>query len=322
MGPALDVSVAFLIFNRPRFTDRVFAAIAGAQPRRLLVVADGPRPDHPEDERLVAQARAVISRVDWPCEVLTNYSDVNLGCGRRIASGLDWVFDSVPEAIILEDDCLPHPDFFPFCEELLERYRSDPRVHMISGANLAGWRGPYSYHFSRSYHIWGWASWRRAWKYYDFEMRDWPRLRETDWLRRHLRDARAAQIAELLFNDTYAGRIRQWDFQWAFSGWLRNAVSIIPSTNLVTNIGFGDAATHLRSADHPFAGLPPEPMAFPLQHPSEVEVCEEADRAAWDRVAARYPQLRRSAVERATDYVSRFPRLVRRLGGSAHADTT
>ena len=149
--------VAFIIFNRPDTTKRVFAEIAKARPPKLLVIADGPRADHPADVEKCAAVRAIIDGVDWDCEVLKNYSDVNLGCKRRVSSGLDWVFDTVEEAIILEDDCLPHPTFFRFCEEMLEKYRDDKRIAMISGDNLqfGRKRTGYSYYFSRYPHIWG-----------------------------------------------------------------------------------------------------------------------------------------------------------------------
>jgi hypothetical protein len=132
----LKTTVAFFIFNRPYTTEKVFAEIAKAKPPKLLVVADGPHPDRPGEVDACATVRAIINHVDWKCEVLTNYSDVNLGCRRRVASGLNWVFDQVEEAIILEDDCLPHPSFFRFCEELLEIYRHDERVMHIAGSNF------------------------------------------------------------------------------------------------------------------------------------------------------------------------------------------
>src|SRR5712692_5523584 len=150
MSTMLTTPVALIIFNRPETTARVFAEIAKARPSRLLLVADGPRLDHPEDVEKCTATRAIVEQVDWPCEVLTNFSEANLGCKMRPVSGINWVFENVEEAIILEDDCLPHPSFFPFCQELLERYRDDQRVMMIGGTNLLGeWRtGAQNYFFS------------------------------------------------------------------------------------------------------------------------------------------------------------------------------
>jgi hypothetical protein len=275
--------VAFLIFNRPAFTARVFDAIAQARPSRLLVVADGPRPTHPDDPSLCREARAVIERVDWPCEVLTEYSETNMGCKLRIATGLDWVFRQADEAIVLEDDTLPDPSFFTFCEELLARYRDDRRVHMISGCNVVFPRrfSPSSYYFSRLYQIWGWASWARAWDTYDLEMRAWPELRETDWLARQLGGETEAAIARTIFELTYEGKVPTWDFQWAFAGLAHDALSIRPSVNLVTNIGFGAAGTHERDPSHGLANLPSSVIEFPLRHPAEVAVLQDADVAEW-----------------------------------------
>ena len=162
-----STAVALLVFNRPEITRRLVAAVHTAKPSKVLIFGDGARADHPEDIELVRATRAVVSAAPWECEVLTNYSEVNLGTKYRPATGLDWVFDTVEQAIFLEDDCLPHPSFFRFCGELLERYRDDERVRMISGNNFG--RGPRasdeSYFFSQYVGIWGWANWRRAWSH-------------------------------------------------------------------------------------------------------------------------------------------------------------
>jgi hypothetical protein len=263
----------------------------------LLVVGDGPRPDRPDDARLVAETRALIDGVDWPCEVRTCFSEENLNCHRRIATGLDWVFANVPEAIILEDDCLPHPTFFRYCEELLERYRDDERVHMISGSNPSGAHGPDSYHFSRCYAIWGWATWARAWQHNDPAMREWVRLRKTRWLEDHLGDDDAARLARIWFD-----YLDQWDFHWLFSGWIRGALTAMPSVNLVSNIGFGQNATHMSRADDPYAEVASHPIDFPLRHPTRVEVVDSVERAVWDGLITHYGGGRR-------------PRLVSRLRG-------
>lgn len=157
-------AIVFLIFNRPEETARTFAAIKAARPSTLLVVADGPRLDRAGEQELCARTRTVIDGVDWPCEVLRNFADANIGCGRRVSSGLDWAFSQVDEAVILEDDCLPDPSFFPYCDELLERYRTDERIMMVSGNNFQNGasRTWDSYYFSRLPHCWGWATWRRA----------------------------------------------------------------------------------------------------------------------------------------------------------------
>jgi hypothetical protein len=278
-----DTPVALLVFNRPRHTTRVLEAVAKVRPRQLLVVADGPRSDRLGEDMRCRETRAVIERVDWPCEVQTNYSDVNLGCRQRISSGLDWVFSRVERAIILEDDCLPDPSFFPFCEELLERYCDDERIHMIRGGSFLGRRCPVgtSYYFSRWYHIWGWATWARAWRHNDVSMADWPRLRDSGWLESFLPTPAMCAQAREIFDDSYAGRLDTWEYYWVYSSWLRGALTISPATNLVTNIGFGADATHLRNRDHPHSELPLEPIRFPLRHPETVCIDEQADLLEW-----------------------------------------
>ena len=163
--PNLKTPVAFIIFNRPSLTQIVFNTIRQAKPKQLFVIADGAR--FPEEKEKCQQARDIIRQVDWDCEVLANYSDVNLGCGKRISSGISWVFEHVEAAIILEDDCLPHLSFFRYCENLLDYYRDDERVMAIGGDNFqdGNKKTPYSYYFSKYPHVWGWATWRRAWKH-------------------------------------------------------------------------------------------------------------------------------------------------------------
>jgi hypothetical protein len=274
----LATPVAFLIFNRPDTTERVFGEIAKARPPKLLVIADGPRVDRPSDAKKCEETRAIIDRVDWSCEVLTNFSDVNLGCKNRVSSGIDWVFEQVPEAIILEDDCLPHPTFFQFCQELLERYREDSRIAMISGDNFqfGHRRTDCSYYFSRYNHIWGWASWRRAWKHYDKEATLWPALKDGGWLDVLIGSPGEREYWAKTYQAVYEGRIDTWDYQWTLASWTQGMLSILPNVNLISNIGFGADATHTHSAGI-YANMKAEAMAFPLRHPEIVLPHREAD---------------------------------------------
>ena len=265
----IKTPVAFIIFNRPETTKRVFEEIAKARPQKLLVIADGPRVDHLDDVEKCAAVRDIIDGVDWDYEVLKNYSDVNLGCKRRVSSGLDWVFDTFEEAIILEDDCLPHPTFFRFCEELLERYRDDDRVMHIGGNNFLCSREnlKYSYYFSMYSQIWGWATWRRAWKYYDVEMKLWPTIRDNEWMESIFDDKQYANYRKKIWDNTYNGKIDTWDYQWLFAMLIQNGVSILPKMNLISNIGFGKDATHAQKGGKLRAGLQTSGVEFPLRHP-------------------------------------------------------
>ena len=278
----MHTPVGFLIFNRPNHTRRVFAEIAKAKPPKLFIIADGPRVAVAGEAERCAAARAVVERIDWDCDVKGNYSDENLGCKKRVASGLTWIFDQVEEAIVLEDDTLPDPTFFRFCEELLEKYRSDERIMHISGNNYQFGRrvDSHSYYFSRYDHIWGWASWRRAWRAYDGDMKLWPELRDSSWLLDILDDQDEARWWHECFDRVYAGQIDTWDAQWLFAIWRLRGVAVTPNLNLVSNIGFGRASTHTHVA-HPLSKLKRAPMTFPLRHPPSMSCDDAADRFAF-----------------------------------------
>jgi hypothetical protein len=265
----LQTPVAFIIFNRPDTTERVFAEIAKAKPPKLLVVADGPRENRPGEAEKCAATRAIIDQVDWDCEVLTNFSEVNLGCKRRVSSGIDWVFEQVEEAIILEDDCLPDPTFFRFCQEMLERYRHDQRIGMISGDNFqfGRRRNDDSYYFSKYVHIWGWATWRDRWAgSYDVAMARWPRIRDEAWVTDLVGNTREADFWRKVFERVYRGEIDTWDYQWVFANWVEGRMTVLPAVNLISNIGFDANATHT-TGNSELADLARRSLSFPLKHP-------------------------------------------------------
>lgn len=270
----VETPIVFIIFKRLDTAERVFEVIRQARPSKLFVIADGPRQKNPEEAEKCAAVRALIDRVDWDCEVLKNYSDVNLGCRERFFSGLGWVFDQVEEAIILEDDILTDITFFQFCDELLKRYRHDTRVMSISATNyqVLADRGNYSYSFSYFNSGWGWATWRRAWKpFADAEIPLWPEVRDHDWLTDILGDRQAAQFWAKVFQSCVDGKYRRgWDYQWRFACWIQSGLCIHPNVNLVRNIGFGTDATNTRDSNDPRAKVAIEKVEFPLQHPEFV----------------------------------------------------
>ena len=279
---SLSTPVAFIIFNRPDTTERVFEAIRQAKPQKLLVVADGPRPDRPGEAEKCAETRAVIDRVDWDCEVLTNYSHSNLGCKCRVSSGIDWVFSQVEEAIILEDDCLPAPSFFQFCQTLLERYRHDDRIMHIDGTNLqfGQTRTPYSYYFSKYAGIWGWASWRRAWQNYDVDLKSWEQFKISKAIESvHLNPYEQRYWSELL-DRVCQGQIDTWDYQWNYACWSQSGLAIVPEVNLITNIGFRSDATHTHQVSH-LSELPLSEISQ-IEHPRFVVAHREADEYIFD----------------------------------------
>lgn len=282
----LTTPVAFIVFSRPDTTERVFESIRQAKPPKLLVVADGPRPDRPGETEKCSAVRAIIDRVDWDCEVLKNYSDINLGCKRRVSSGIDWVFDRVEEAILIEDDCLPSPSFFRYCQELLARYRHDTRVMHIAGTNLGitGQNPDETYYFSRRTHIWGWATWRRAWQtYYDVEVKLWPELKQMNRLAEMVSNHREAEVKAEIFDQLYEGILDTWDYQWHFACISQGNSSILPNKNLISNIGCGhEGATHTGSPSS-FSNLERHEINFPMVHPKFLIKDYEADDAYFEQ---------------------------------------
>jgi hypothetical protein len=267
------------IFARPDTTARVLDVVRKARPQQLLVVADGPRPEVAGEAERCAATRELLDTVDWDCDVSTNFADHNLGQTRRLETGLDWAFDLTEEAIVVEDDCLPDPTFFAYCDELLERYRDEERLLTVSGDNFQFERpaSEDSYFFSRYPHSYGWASWRRAWSLNDPEMSAWPELRETDWLQGIVGEGHSAAYWSHIFELTHRNR-DSWDYAWLFTCWVHGMVNAHPNVNLVSNIGVRDDATNTRpELGTVIADLPTEPIGFPLRHPETLAPNSAAD---------------------------------------------
>lgn len=279
----LRTAVLFLVFNRPDTTAQVFEAIRQAKPPRLYVAADGPREVRQGEAERVAKVREIATAVDWPCEVKTLFREKNLGCKFAVSGAITWFFEQEERGIILEDDCLPHPDFFYFCETLLDRYADDERVSVISGDNFQNGiqRGEGSYYFSQYNHVWGWASWRRAWQHYDGELSFWPEWKRSEaWLSK-FPDRVERRYWEKIFDRMYAQQIDTWDYPWTASVWYRGGLSATPNVNLVSNIGFGPDSTHTASADSPLAGMATSAIGK-LTHPAVVTQDKAADLYVFD----------------------------------------
>lgn len=285
--PSFEVPVVLVIFNRPDLTARVLAVLKDVRPARLFVIADGPR--NAEESQLCAETRKLIDSVDWGCEVIKNFADENLGSGTRIATGLDWVFSQVEEAIILEDDCLPSNSFFVFCRELLSYYRNDARVMHIGGTNLFNlpWLErlpddyPFSYFFSRIPTCWGWATWRRAWKYFDFCLGGWPEYSQSGYLGCALCDSNFREKWKTNLDGVYGGRQDIWDYQWVYACLSQNGLSIVPKYNLVSNYGFRADATHTKWENSPAACLETKEIEIIVHPPfiaANLEYVSRADR--------------------------------------------
>ena len=222
--------------------------------------------------------------VDWPCSVSTFFHDQNRGCRQQMAEAITWGFSECERLIILEDDCLPDPTFFNFCDSLLERFAADERVMSISGNNFQeNRRNVTSYYFSKYAHIWGWASWRRAWQHYDLEMSDWQHARSTDLVKRFSTDDHEQRYWTDIFDKQAAGEIDTWDYSWAFTCWQRSGLTVLPETNLVTNIGFRNDATHTTEAGHHLGELPLVPITQWV-HPSIIAQDRWADAFTWKKI--------------------------------------
>ncbi|TQM47080.1 hypothetical protein BDE36_4839 [Arcticibacter tournemirensis] len=250
--------ILFLIFNRPDTTYKVFEKIREAKPTRLYIAADGPRKDRIEEESLCTETRAVSKLVDWDCDVKILFRNHNLGCKNAVSSALDWFFSQEDDGIILEDDCLPANDFFFFCDELLEKYRFDTRIRHIGGSNLqyGNTRGDASYYFANMTHVWGWASWKRAWIDYDKNLMKYEQKDVAIQLGKIFSDPLIVETWTEIFRMVKEGEIDTWDYQLGFINFFNNGLTIIPNTNLISNIGFREDATHTLSPDNPNANIP------------------------------------------------------------------
>jgi hypothetical protein len=279
----LQTAVLFLVFNRPDTTKQVFEAIRQAKPPRLYVAADGPRANREGEAAKASQVREIATAVDWPCKVKTLFRDENLGCKKAVSSGIDWFFENEEQGIILEDDCLPHPDFFTFCETLLNRYASDERVWVVTGDNFQDGqqRGDGSYYFSRYNHVWGWASWRRAWTKRDMEIKFWPKWKNSPEWKAWLPDRVERKYWTKIFDQMYRQEIDTWDYPWTASAWFHGGLTATPNVNLVSNIGFGEDATHTKSKKSSYAEMPVHPQGF-MVHSSEILNDGDADRWAFE----------------------------------------
>lgn len=263
----LDKAVLFIIFNRPEFTEKVFKVIREAKPGRLFVAADGPR--NPEEKISTDLTRSKVSNIDWDCEVYYHYSDINLGCGVRPATAIDWAFSFVDELIIIEDDCLPNLSFFDFCSELLTRYKFDDRIGTINGITIPQSSAHIreSYYFSRFSVIWGWATWKRVWDNYDFHLSDWESLRDSNWLINAFSGNEYFATGFKGMFDTVKKGWDVWDAQLFYMCFKHHYLNIHPSKNLITNMGFDGSGTHTHQPTISYANMPASTIGT-LVHPS------------------------------------------------------
>ncbi len=276
---SFKVPILFLVFNRPDTTAQVFDRIRQIQPAQLFIAADGPRAAKEGEKENCDEVRNIILKdIDWPCDVKTLFRDKNLGCGLAVSRAITWFFDNVEEGIILEDDTLPDPSFFDFCKSLLEKYRNDDKVKMISGNNFQNgkWRGDGSYYFSAYSHTWGWATWSRTWQQYDLSLNELNESNIENYIRKYFNQTLLLEYWKKTFLQLKAGMFDTWDFQLLFSIWKNEGVSILPNKNLVSNIGFGQFSTHTRNKNDKASNMPAKSIRK-IIHPEKIVIDKDAD---------------------------------------------
>ena len=290
MEQTLQVPILFILYNRLDTTRQAFAKIREVRPKKLYIACDGPKKDKEGDREKVEAVREwVLGAVDWDCQVKTRFSEENQGCRYGPANAISWVFENEEEAIILEDDIVAAEAFFWYCQEMLHRYRDDTRIMIVSGHKVVwDFAVEGDYFFTAFGPIWGWATWRRAWKYFDGEMKQWPSFKA----RRVLADIYGKEAAESLsisIDLAYSGKLDAWDYPWLFARASNSGLGILPKYNLVENIGYGEDATHS-------SGKAPDfhvgSLEFPLKPAENVIRNWEYDRA-WARMALRSNRIRR-----------------------------
>lgn len=296
-----DIPILFLIFNRPDTTERVFGKLRELKPKRLYVSADGARANKPGEYEKCEQTKAILKNIDWECELKVNFSEINLGCKKGVTKGINWFFENEEEGIILEDDCEPDGSFFNFCKVMLDRYREDKRVMHIGGVNFqdSHKRGDKSYYFSRFCHVWGWATWRDRWEKYDVKMCDYNDDKYNSIANNVIKDKEIISYYKRLFDLVKSNKLDTWDFQWVWTVWKNDGLSVIPNVNLVKNIGFGEEATHTVSTTSKISELNTGSISE-IKYNDRTEPDTEADRYTY------YHKIRKSKFEKLLDVIKKL----------------
>lgn len=271
--------IVYIIFNRPVHTKKTFEAIRKIKPSKLFIIADGPRSNFPSDEKKCFEARKVVDDIDWKCEIYKNYEQSNIGPKIKISSGLNWVFQHVDRAIILEDDCLADFDFFYYCEKLLKYYENNNKIWLISGNNFqkGNWRGEGSYFFSKYPHTWGWATWKRAWVHYSDNIPFWDTWKHSQSWNNLMQDKVERKYWERIFDRVYSGSdTYAFDYAWVANIWYNSGITVAPNVNLVSNIGHDSDASSTKTISN-ISNLKIEKIPKILNHPKKIIVDKEAD---------------------------------------------
>lgn len=265
----LETPVLLATYNRLDTVKKVFEQIRKVQPKKLYLASDGGKKEKAGDiEKVETVRKWMVQAVDWECEISTRFSDINQGCQRGMANAISWVLEKEEETIILEDDIVADESFFYFCQEMLKEYSDDTRVMMVSGyKRIENLKIHGDYFFSSFCDIWGWATWKRAWKYFDVSMKKWPQYKKSNSLQTMLRVGALGGLTEE-FDRVYAGKLNSWAYPWFFSMLCNSGLEIVPSKNLIKNIGFdSEEATHTKGTSINFKV---EKVNFPMNQEENV----------------------------------------------------
>lgn len=270
-------------FNRPELLAKLVDRLREVQPSRVYLAIDGPRPERAGEAELVAQSRSIANQIDWDCDVTTLFQETNLGCGLGVSTAISWFFQHEERGIILEDDILPTPSFFGYCEVLLDRYQDDDRVFAISGCNFVPTDHQSNpdkpYRFTNIPHIWGWASWRRSWQDYRLDIEDWrTRLPLRSLWRVTHRSLPAFVYWVSTFELLAKRQVDTWDGQLVLTAMENGQLIANSNVNLIENLGFGETATHTIEDRNDLQPL--EAMLFPV---AEVPVVRDVRADDWTR---------------------------------------
>ncbi|MBK26562.1 MAG: hemolytic protein HlpA-like protein [Halobacteriovorax sp.] len=282
----LKTPVLLIVFNRPEQTRQVLETLKQSKPQKLYIAADGPRVGNKSDINKLEQVNTIIKNISWDCEVKKNFSDTNLGCRTRISSAIDWIFQSEEQAIILEDDIIADPSFFNFCQEMLQKYKDNDQISMVSGVNILDGEFKFdsSYFFTKFGGIWGWATWRRSWKDYDVEMQEWKEHKERGNLFKEFLTTKEWNAFNDKWKWLWRENIQTWDYQWDFARFKSSSLSIVPSKNLIRNIGFGEQSTHTKQKDHEYSNLRTYSISWPIRHPKSISVNPDYEKRYVEKV--------------------------------------
>lgn len=274
----LNTPVVLFFFLREESTIKVLEQIRKVKPPKIYLVGEGHRKDKQGEEHIVQALRKLVEEyIDWPCEVFKNYVQEDIGAGKRISSGISWVFETEEQAIFLEDDIVPSQSFFRYCEEMLNYYKNDNQIMAISGNNpIPEFEFDGDYTFSNVAHIWGWASWKRAWENYDFEIKEWPKYKKNKTLKSAFSNKVFYEFRSDEFDQAHQGKIQTWDYQFSFHFLINSGLAVIPKINMISNIGIGPNATNTISKDESFFGVAEE-MKFPIKMKKSVSYDDAFD---------------------------------------------